>query len=51
VTRQFFRYLASPQTIPAWEKPNLLAKYYVTARGVEMSRPPTSVRTASSLPR
>lgn len=38
VTREFFSYLASPKSIPAWEKPNMLAKYWVTTRGVEMSR-------------
>lgn len=38
VTRQFFEYLKSPQSLPAWENPNMLAKYWVTARGVEISR-------------
>lgn len=37
VTRQFFAYLKNPATLPAWEKPNMLAKYYVTTRGVEMA--------------
>jgi predicted dehydrogenase len=37
VTRQFFAYLQRPSSLPAWEKPNMLAKYYVTTRGVEMS--------------
>jgi predicted dehydrogenase len=33
VTNQFFAYLKQPETLPAWEKPNMLAKYYVsTAR-------------------
>jgi predicted dehydrogenase len=33
VTRQFFEYLKDPQSMPAWEQPNMLAKYSVsTAR-------------------
>jgi predicted dehydrogenase len=38
VARQFFEYVRRPKTIPAWEKPNMLAKYWVTTRGVEMGR-------------
>jgi len=38
VTNRFFEYLKAPQTIPAWEKPDMLAKYYVSTRGVELSR-------------
>ncbi|MBL8240140.1 MAG: hypothetical protein JNM66_22150 [Bryobacterales bacterium] len=37
VTRQFFAYLHDPKTLPAWEKPNMLAKYYVSTKGVEMA--------------
>ncbi len=37
VTRQFFGYLANPKALPAWEKPNMLAKYYVSTKGVEMA--------------
>jgi hypothetical protein len=37
VTRQFFAYLKDPKTLPAWEKPNMLAKYYVSTKGVEMA--------------
>jgi len=37
VTRQFFGYLKNPQALPAWEKPNMLAKYYVSTKGVEMA--------------
>jgi hypothetical protein len=29
VTRQFLEYLREPGTLPAWEKPNMLAKYFV----------------------
>ncbi len=38
VTRQFFEYLKNPQALPAWEKPNMLAKYHVTTAGVELAR-------------
>jgi hypothetical protein len=26
-----------PETFPAWENPNMLAKYYVTTKGVELA--------------
>jgi len=38
VTKQFFEYMKRPETFPAWENPNMLAKYYVTTQGVELSR-------------
>jgi predicted dehydrogenase len=38
VTNRFFEYLKAPQTMPAWEKPDMLAKYYLSTRGVELSR-------------
>ncbi len=38
VTRQFLDYLKNPRSLPAWEKANMLAKYYVTTKGVEFSR-------------
>jgi hypothetical protein len=38
VTRQFFEYLRNPGSLPAWEKPNMLAKYYVTTAGVELAQ-------------
>jgi predicted dehydrogenase len=34
VTDQFLGYLRDPRTLPAWEKPNMLAKYYVTTQGL-----------------
>jgi hypothetical protein len=37
VTRQFFGYLENPQSMPAWETPNMLAKYFVSTRGVELA--------------
>jgi predicted dehydrogenase len=33
VLAQFLEYLKSPESMPAWERPNMLAKYYVTTAG------------------
>jgi predicted dehydrogenase len=30
VTRRFFEYLKNPQSLPAWEEPGMLAKYYAS---------------------
>jgi hypothetical protein len=38
VTGSFLRYLRDRRTLPAWERPNMLAKYYVTTKGTELSR-------------
>ncbi len=38
VTRNFLGYLRHPGALPAWERPNMLAKYYVTTTGTELSR-------------
>jgi predicted dehydrogenase len=38
VTRQFFQYVKAPQTMPAWEKSNMLMKYFITTKGVELAR-------------
>ena len=38
VTKQFFAYLRHTEPFPAWENPNMLAKYLVTTNGVELSR-------------
>jgi predicted dehydrogenase len=38
VTQEFLGYLKSPASLPAWEKANMLAKYYVTTKAVELSR-------------
>jgi predicted dehydrogenase len=40
VMSDFLSYLQDPGTLPAWERANMLAKYYVTTRGVEVSRQP-----------
>jgi len=36
-TRQFIDYVEDPSSLPAWEKPNVLAKYYVTTEAVALS--------------
>ncbi len=38
VTRRFLQYLKDPKSIPAWEKANMLAKYFTTTKGLEMSK-------------
>jgi predicted dehydrogenase len=38
VAKQFFEYLKDPQSLPKWERPNMLAKYFVASKGVELSR-------------
>jgi predicted dehydrogenase len=38
VTRQFLAYLKAPKSLPAWEKANMLAKYFVTTEGVARAR-------------
>ncbi len=38
VTKQFLRYVRNQDVLPAWEKPNMMAKYSVTTRGVALSR-------------
>jgi len=37
VTNRFFDYLRLPGSMPAWERPNMLAKYLVSTKGVELS--------------
>jgi len=38
VAAHFLRYVRDRRTLPAWERPNMLAKYYVTTKGTELSR-------------
>jgi hypothetical protein len=33
VLAQFLKYLKSPDSMPPWERPNMIAKYYVTTTG------------------
>jgi predicted dehydrogenase len=35
VVQEFLKYLKSPRSMPSWERPNMLAKYFVTTKGVE----------------
>jgi predicted dehydrogenase len=38
VTRAFLGYLKNPKSLPAWEKSNMLVKYTISTKGVELSR-------------
>jgi predicted dehydrogenase len=38
VASRFLAYLRDRKTLPAWERPNMLAKYFVTTTGAELSR-------------
>ncbi|HSQ56864.1 MAG TPA: putative oxidoreductase C-terminal domain-containing protein, partial [Gemmata sp.] len=38
VMEEFTRYFQTPRAVPAWERPNTLAKYYITTRAVELAR-------------
>jgi predicted dehydrogenase len=38
VTGRFLGYLKDPASLPKWEKANMLAKYWVTTKAVELSR-------------
>jgi hypothetical protein len=38
VTERFLGYLKDPASLPKWEKANMLAKYWVTTKAVEMCR-------------
>ncbi len=38
VLAQFLRYLEGTEALPAWERPNMLAKYTVTIQGVRLAR-------------
>jgi predicted dehydrogenase len=46
LTRQFLAYVRDPRSVPAWEKLNMLAKYYVTTKGVDLAR--TRARSSST---
>ena len=37
VAKKFFEYLKDPASMPAWEKANMMAKYYVSTAGVDLS--------------
>jgi predicted dehydrogenase len=38
VATNFLQYLRTRKTLPDWERPNMIAKYYVTTTGTELSR-------------
>jgi predicted dehydrogenase len=38
VTTRFLHYLQDRKALPAWERPNMIAKYFVTTTGTELSR-------------
>ena len=38
VTNHFFEYVTSPKSLPAWETPYMLAKYFVSTKGVEKGK-------------
>jgi predicted dehydrogenase len=38
VTQRFLRYVRDRSTLPAWERPNMLAKYHVTTEGTALAR-------------
>jgi predicted dehydrogenase len=40
VTNRFFEYVTSPKSMPAWETPYMLAKYFVSTKGVETGTKP-----------
>ena len=49
VTKTFLEYLRDRTKLPPWERPNMLAKYFVTTSGTELSRqrpPSTAPRIA-----
>jgi predicted dehydrogenase len=48
VTTHFLEFLRNRDSLPSWERPNMLAKYYVTTTGTELSRKGPS-RPASRL--
>jgi predicted dehydrogenase len=51
VTASFLKYLRDRRTLPAWERPNMLAKYHVTTKGTELSRNGPSRPAARIAPR
>lgn len=38
VTEKFLAFMKDPAAMPAWEKPNMLAKYWVTTKALSLSR-------------
>jgi len=40
VANRFYSFMKSPKSLPAWEKPNMLVKYYISTKGVELAQAP-----------
>ena len=38
MTQRFLRYVRDRPALPAWERPNMVAKYYVTTEGTALAR-------------
>ena len=38
VTNRFVDYVNAPETMPAWEDAFMMAKYYVSTKGVEVAQ-------------
>jgi hypothetical protein len=38
LAQRFAGYIRNPGTLPKWERPNMVTKYYVTTHGVELAR-------------
>lgn len=38
LVRRFLDYMERPETLPAWEEPNMLAKYFVTTEAIRLAR-------------
>lgn len=38
LVERFLSYIRRPEAVPAWEKPNMIAKYYVTTKAVQLAR-------------
>lgn len=37
VTNQFLKYMKNPKSLPAWENQNMLVKYFISTRGVQLA--------------
>jgi predicted dehydrogenase len=51
VAAKFLEYLRNRAALPAWERPNMIAKYFVTTTGTELSRKSPSQPAARIAPR
>ena len=38
LVNRFLDYVRDPRTLPTWEKPDMLAKYYITTKAVDLAR-------------